>query len=211
MASTMTTEFVKASNLTVDHLFCIIEHKGLFARLGEELSRAAHELIHDPRGFLGGLVSTADTRDQKRRRLIYLGLAGGLLLHTAMLVVMVIAGWHRIMEAPKDARPPGLRVESWLPPKQPDAKIESGTETAPKGEAHVSGGGGQQNEAPATVGAKPQSLPQLPMVRPNLTPPENPATLAMTANIQGPEEPPLPRETVLGDPNGKPGEPSFPC
>jgi hypothetical protein len=101
MASMMSTEFVKASNLDVDKLFGLIEHKGLFARLGEELSRAANELIHDPRGFLGGMVATADTRDQKRRRLIYIGLGFGLLAHAGLLVVMVIAGWHRIMEAPQ--------------------------------------------------------------------------------------------------------------
>ena len=204
MASMMSTEFVKASNLDVDKLFGLIEHKGLFARLGDELSRAANELIHDPRGFLGGMVSPADTRDQKRRRLIYIGLGSGLLAHAALLVVVVIAGWHRIMEAPKVVDPkPDWKVTLLDPTR---SKSESGKTSAPKGEEHVSGGGGQQNPEPASAGTPQQSLPMDPIIRANPSALESPTTLPVTPNVEGPEGPPPPKDAAPGVQNGKPGD-----
>jgi TonB family protein len=206
MASAM-TEFVKVSSLSAGQPFSLIEHKGLLARLGEELARATNELIHDPRGFIDGLFSPADSRDQKRRRLIYIGLGGALVAHAALLIVMVIAGWHRILEAPKEA---GSRPEyqvDWLEkPTQP--KPQSGKTTGPKGEAeHVLGGGGQRDNTPSSVGVPPRALPQLPpIIRANPSLLHNEPTLAVTPNIQGiDDKAPPPPGSVLGDPNGKPG------
>ena len=202
----MTTEFVKRSSLDAGQPFSLIEHKGLAARLGEELSRAAGELTHDPRGFIDGLFSPADTKDQKRRRLIYMGLGGGLLIHVALLIVMVVAGWHRIMEAPKVVdSDPGYRVI--FPPK-PEAKIPHGEKGAAlKGESqHVPGGGGQQDDTPATTGAPPRSFPMQAIVPLNPPPLENRPVLPVEPTIEGPASPAPPPNTALGDPNGKVGE-----
>jgi hypothetical protein len=207
MSSAMTTGFVKRGSLDSGELFSLIEHKGLVARLGEELSRAANELIHDPRGFIDGLFSPADTRDQKRRRLIYVGLGGGLVLHVALLIVMVVAGWHRIMEAPKtgDTRPE-LVLQEWVE-KPHEPKARQGETVAPKGDVeHVRGGGGQQDNTPATPGLLPRSLPTPSVVPINSPPLENPALNPVNPNIEGPAGPAPPPNATLGDPNGKAGE-----
>ena len=174
-------------------------------RLGEELSRAANDLFHDPRGFVRDLVSTADTRDQKRRRLVYVGLGCALVAHSVLLTVMIIAGWHRVLAPPKK-EDPELLFKAWVPPSNTETPVPNAPkEDTPKGDLrHGGGGGGQQDETPVPKGPLLPSLPTPPIVKLNAPPVENPA-FPVTPNIQGPEGPPPPPETS-GDPNGKPGD-----
>ncbi len=205
MDSVITSEFAKASERTAASPFCLIEQKGLLARLGEELSRAANDLFHDPTGFFRDLVSPADTKDRKRRRLVYVGLGCALVAHSVLLTLMIAAGWHRILEPPKKEGPE-LVVSIWVPlPKTETPVPDTPKDNAPKGDLqHGGGGGGQPDETPASKGGLLPMLPTPPIVKANAPLTENP-TLAITPNIQGPVGPPPPPATP-GDPNGNPGQ-----
>ncbi|MEK6299392.1 MAG: energy transducer TonB [Acidobacteriota bacterium] len=178
----------------------MIEPKGLAARLAEELMRAASEFASDPSGFLRSL-GPADAKDAKRRRLIYSGLAFALVAHVVFVAIAAIAGWHRIMEPPNEARPqitmlnPKLLVEPDTPSEKPLGKKDGG-----------GGGGGQENPLPASKGHLPQSIPQSAVV--DMRPSEIPEpTLAVAPTIQGLEGPPPPPGQI-GDQNGKTADPS---
>jgi hypothetical protein len=127
-------------------------------------------------------------------------------LHVALLIVMVVAGWHRIMEAPKvaDSEPPRIIM---LPREQ--AKTHPSKGAALRGETQLTlGGGGQQDNTPATAGLQPRSFPMQSIVPVNQPPLEKPATLPVEPNIEGPAGPAPPPNTALGDPSSKAGEPS---
>ena len=202
MASVITREFAKASERSATSPFCLIEQKGLLTRLGEELSRAANDLSHDPKGFFRDLLSTADTKDLKRRRLVYIGLGCALVAHAVFLTLMIIAGAHRILAPPTPD--PGYRVIR-LEPNTPLKPTESPrVKDATEGDAHRGGGGGDHSEAPASSGGLLPTLPTPAIVKPYAPATENPV-LPVTPNVQGPEAPPPPPDTIPGDPNGKPG------
>src|SRR4051794_11554126 len=100
MASVTTSDFVAAATKSDAPPFSLIEQKSLLARLAEELARTSHELARDPRGFLRDLFAD-DTKDAKRRRRIYFGLAGALVIHAVLLTVIIVIGW-RSLTAPQD-------------------------------------------------------------------------------------------------------------
>ena len=91
MASLATVETAKKSISLGALPFSLIEQKGLATRLGEELMRAAVELATDPIVFVRSLFF-ADDRDKNRRRMIYAGLAFGLIAQFVFLAVAAIAG-----------------------------------------------------------------------------------------------------------------------
>src|SRR5205085_9187468 len=95
MASVTTGDFVTTAAEPGAPPFSLIEPKGLASRLAEELARAAREFARDPRAFIGDLF-TDDTRDAKRRRRIYVGLAGALVVHAVLLTVIAVIGWRHL-------------------------------------------------------------------------------------------------------------------
>ena len=198
MASVVTREFAKASERTATSPFCIIEQKGLLARLAEELSRAASDLSHDPRGFLHDLVTPADTKDLKRRRLVYIGLGCALVAHAVLLTLMIIAGWHRVLQNPGD---PPLQIVTIIEPRAPSPPPEhQGSE--PKGRGDKGGGGGgQQDPLPAVkADVGPRMTPLPPIIPVNVPSSSSPDSLLINPTTQGIETPPLPG--VVGDPKG---------
>ena len=199
MSSVATIESAKTSRLVEAPSFSLIEPKGLAARLGEELMRAASEFASDPSGFLRSLLA-ADDKDAKRRRLIYAGLAVALFAHAAFLAIAVAAGWQRIMAPVKEDPPVITMLGPPLPVESP-----GGTSEKPPGKSDgTGGGGGQQNPLPASKGHLPPSIPQPPVV--DMRPPDiQEPTLAVAPTIRGPESPPPPPGQI-GDPNGKPSD-----
>ncbi len=196
MASTVTSEFVKAGNRAPDAPFSMIERKGLLARLAEELALAWHEIARDPRGFIRDLTAS-DTRDGKRRRLVYIGLATAVVTHAALFVLIITLGWPRIL-APNEGEPE-LKVDQWVKLNdQPEiAKAEE-----PRGDNGGGGGGGQQSELSASHGAAPQMLPTpspVDAAPPLLTAP----SLPVPSNIIGPESLPPPPDVPVGVPDAK--------
>src|SRR5689334_7166090 len=99
MASVTTSDFVKTATRNVAPPFSLIEQKSLLARLAEEITRAAREFTRDPRAFLRDLFAD-DTKDAKRRRRLYFGLAGALVVHAALLTLIAVIGL-RHLTAPK--------------------------------------------------------------------------------------------------------------
>jgi TonB family protein len=199
----MTSNFPGASDRVDVFSVCLLEQKGLVGRLGEEVSRAASDLLHDPRAFLRDLVSPANTKDSKRRRLIYGGLAAALVLHAVFLAVVVVAGWHRILEAPKSEERPEI---TWLKPRdQIQRQLGGDKDESRKGDPS-SAGGGQEDPNPATSGSPPPMAQVPPLVQPNPSNIPDP-TLPMQSTIPGPvNEPPPPPGETFGDPKGRPGE-----
>ena len=198
----MTSDFPGASDRVDVFSVCLIEQKGLVGRLGEEVSRAVSDLVHDPRSFLRDLVSPANTKDSKRRRLIYGGLAAALVFHAAFLAVVVVAGWHRILEAPKS----DVRSKiTWLePPDQIQRPHGVEKDESRKGE-QSSAGGGQEDPKPASEGPQPRTAPTPPLVQANPSNIPDPI-LPTAATIPGPENGPPPPPGTYGDPRGRPGE-----
>lgn len=197
MASVATIESVKTSRLVEAPPFSLIESRGLAARLGQELMRAASEFASDPFGFVGSLLA-ADDKDAKRRRLIYAGLAFALVAHVVFVAIAAIAGWHRIMAPPKKD-PPTITMLS--PPLPVESPVVASEKPPGKNDGGGGGGGGQQNPLPASKGHLPPSIPQPPVVDMRPSEIQDPA-LAVAPTIRGLESPPPPPGQI-GDPNGK--------
>jgi TonB family protein len=202
MASATTTEFIKTDSRAEDPPFSLIEQKGLLRRLSEEVARAVEEVRRDPAAFFRGIFS-ADSKDQKRRRLIYAGLAVAAVAHAAMLVIVVVAGWHRIMEPVPESV--SLRLKSMIQ-ATPDAKVASESdqpapETA-RGDNGGGGGGGDQTPRPPSMGVPPVMTPA-PAIPAFKSPTMENPLLPLTPTLEGPQsEAPAPTEPI-GDPAGK--------
>ncbi|HEY9231211.1 MAG TPA: hypothetical protein VIS78_03670, partial [Blastocatellia bacterium] len=142
MASATTSDFVTTATRREAPPFALIEPKSLPLRLAEELVRAVHEFARDPRAFLRDLLAD-DTRDAKRRRLIYFGLAGALVVHALLLTVIVVIGW-RSLSTSKENDYLVRRIDL---PSQP-----AEGETKPKAarDDNAPGGGGVKEAPPVT-------------------------------------------------------------
>ncbi len=198
MAAVTTDEFIKTT-VRADALpFSLIEQKGLMSRLGEELARAANEFSNDPSGFIRDIFLSG-TKDAKRRRRIYLGIACAIVAHIAFIAVIVIAGWHQSGERDLNSTP--LEVIEMLPsgatPPAPTAPKEQ-----PKGENGTGGGGGKNDPRPASGGVVPQMASLPPMVHPTSPKNANPP-LPVPPTIVGPETASLPPDTQYGLPDAK--------
>jgi periplasmic protein TonB len=195
MASATTSDFVATATKVAATPFSLIEQKSLPARLAEELGRAWHELARDPRGFVRGLFAD-DTRDAKRRRRLYFGLAGALVVHALLLTVIVVIGW-RSLAASKDQ--PEVIMLPGLAPVPP--RVEEPTANIPHGEKTGGGSGGLPHSAPATKGPLPPSSPRPQMVNPSA--PSKPLpSLPVQATVVGPDSPPPPVSVQPGIPTG---------
>jgi TonB family protein len=196
MASATTSDFVMTATKSDAPPFSLIEQKSLLTRLAEELARAWHEFRRDPRGFLRNLFAD-DTKDAKRRRRLYFGLAGALAIHAVLLTMIAVIGW-RSLAAPKG---PDERVETWVvspnigTPATPESKPAT-----PHGEKDAGGGhGGAPESPPPTRGVVPQSSSQPQIVKPLAPSPPMPS-LPIPATVPGMDSPPVTAQ--LGVPNG---------
>ena len=204
MASATTSEFIKTDSRAGDLPFALIEERGLLRRLAEEVSRAVAEARRDPAAFFRGIFS-ADTRDQKRRRLIYAGLATAALAHAALLVVILWAGWHRILEpVPESAN---LRLQSIIKPTPVEREAEQAQPDTARGDNGGGGGGGDQSPRPPSIGAAPVMTPA-PVIPASKSPTVENPLLPLTATTEGPMSDALPPDAPTGDPAGKGTEPS---
>ena len=205
MASVVTTEFVRSIRVD-DPPFTLIEQPSLLARLIQAIRSAAGDLAADPRGYFAVLLS-ADTRDQKRRKRIYLGLAGALVLHIAMLVFIAVIGWRTVFVKDLEPRPPEYTVvfpERSISIEAP--KVEHGVANKPempKGDSG-GGGGGQLSPLPPSKGVPPPMLPLPQIVSMNPSNIPDPS-LPLSPTVVGPVSPPPPPGPI-GDPTGKSGE-----
>jgi protein TonB len=202
MATATTSEFVKTSARAGAQPFSLIEQKGLAARLGEELGRAANELARDPRAFILDLF-VAETKDAKRRRRIYIGLACAVVTHIALAGLMVVAGWHRMLDIEPETDDKVIMLSPIA--VTPGGTPEPSKPEPARGTTGGGGGGGQQSKLPSSKGGAPQMMPLPPMVAMNAPSMPNPL-LPVPSTIAGPISEPPPPDAPLGDPKGKPGE-----
>jgi Gram-negative bacterial TonB protein C-terminal len=200
MASATTSDFVTTATRPEAPPFALIEPKSLPARLAEEIARAAGEFLRDPSGFLHNLF-TDDTRDAKRRRRIYFGLAGALVVHALLLTVIVVIGW-RSLTAPKENDVVVQRLDL------PSQLAEGNTKPKAANGDQVTGGGGVETAPPVTKGTPPPTSPAPQIVKPFAPPIEHPA-LPVTPTIKGPEAAP-PAVEMPGLPNGATDTPPSP-
>ncbi|MCI0487698.1 MAG: energy transducer TonB [Blastocatellia bacterium] len=205
MAAVTTSEFVKTGAPADAVPFTLIETKGLMARLGEEIARAASELSSDPRAFLLNLISSG-AKDAKRRRRIYTGLACALVVHVALIAAIAFASLHYVKV---NASPPP--EVTWV---QPDTLSANSPDTPRpeklKGEGGGGGGGGDNDPQPASGGALPQMRPTPQIVHPLAPPAKLPDALVVPPTLIGPESPPVPANVQLGVPGEKMDAPPSP-
>jgi hypothetical protein len=205
MASVVTTEFVGSIHVD-DPPFTLIEQQSLLSRLIQAIGSAASDFSSDPRSYLRNLL-WSDTKDQKRRKRIYLGLAGALVLHIALLVFIAVIGWRTVFVKNVEPPPPEYTVIFPDRPRSIDAPaIEHGVANkpeTPKGDAG-GGGGGQHTLLPPSKGLPPPMvpLPQIVSMNPSNIPEPS---LPVSPTVVGPISPPPPPGPI-GDPTGKSGE-----
>lgn len=195
MAMVTTSDVVMTAAKKNAPPFSLIEPKSLPSRLVEELARTWREFARDPRGFLRNL-STDDTKDAKRRRRLYFGLAGALLVHAALLTFIIVIGLRSLAaskEVPTVIMVPGL--EASVGPVAPAGDVAHSKNDS------ASSGGGAPESAPATRGAVPKALPTPPIVKP-FAPSVPMPSLPVTPTVVGPESPAPPPNATLGIPNG---------
>lgn len=197
MASVMTTDFVRSVSHAETPPFSLIEQRSLTSRLLQELEAAFGDLVRDPRAFFSTLV-TRDTRDEKRRQRIYLGLACAIAAHVALIVVIAVVGLRTAFVKNVEETPADRVV--FLPLSD---HANSTKHDIAKGEAG-GGGGGQRNPLPPSRGTPPRMLPQAQIIRLNPSSIPEP-TLPVLPTVVGPESAPPP-PAPIGDPTGKTGE-----
>lgn len=195
MASATTSDFVATATKVAAPPFSLIEQKSLLARLAEELARAWHELTRDPRGFIRDLFAD-DTKDAKRRRRLYFGLAGALVVHALLLSVIAVIGWRNLTASKETAQ------VIWLPgPIAASSKVEEPAANISHGEKDDGGSGGHPHSAPATKGPLPPSSTRPQIVNPSA--PSKPLpSLPVQATVVGPDSPPPAVNVQPGIPNG---------
>jgi TonB family protein len=163
-------------------------------RLAEELARAAAEIRRDPRGFFRDLFS-GDTKDAKRRRRIYAGLASALAAHVVLLVFIAYVGWHSAFV--KNIEPQYEVKMLDFPPKAPTDAPDPRKPEVPKGDRGGGGSGGDHNPLPATKGPPPQMSSQPQVVK--LSAPSAPRpSLPLPPTIVGPDSAAPPAGVALG-------------
>lgn len=200
MASVVTQEFVRTIPNDVPP-FSLIEQPSLLTRLLRALESAAAELISNPRGFLQNVFST-DTKDAKRRQLIYVGLACALVAHIALIILIAVLGWRTMFVKPpaeESAEYEIVRV-GVLGPIEKRAEESSSRPGNSQGGGQA--GGGQHDPLPASKGVPPPKslLPPMVSLKPsNIAEPSLPLSPTIPG-IQTAPPPPAP----LGDPAGKP-------
>jgi TonB family protein len=205
MASVTTGDFVTTAAPPGAPPFSLIEHKSLPARLIEELARAWREVARDPRGFFRDLFADDDTKDAKRRRRIYFGLAGALVIHAALLAFIVVIGW-RHLHASMDE---GYVVRRIDMPNAPAERPNDAKAEVPRGDNAHGGGGGVKEAQPVTKGTPPPTSPAPQIVKPFVAPKEN-AALPVVPTIKGPESAPPSVNQVPGLANAVPDAPPSP-
>jgi TonB family protein len=215
MATVTTSEFVKLREPVA--AFSMLEHKGILARLVEEVSLAVKDFTRDPRGFLSEIFSD-DVKDLQRRKRLRMGLALGLATQIVLFGVIAYFGWHRATviqkseESPEDIRWIS-RDEFKREPEKPSEAGGNGTSKAPdiakgnKDAGASSGGGGQENPLPPRQGVLPQSVPNPAIITPTAINVPTPA-LPVNPNIEGPLTPPPPPDAKIGLPDGAPNSDS---
>ncbi|HEU4388034.1 MAG TPA: energy transducer TonB [Blastocatellia bacterium] len=183
--------------------FSLLQEKGLGTRLWEELCRAATDFSSDPIGFVHGLFAS-NSKDAKRRRRLYLGLALAMIAHITLATVVVIASKNRITVEP--LRDGSGEVVTLLGPgsKPRDGDIPPAPKSGHSLSGNPTAGGGAGNPLPPSKGVPPRLVPLPPLVRISPATIDNPS-LAITPSIPGELSVPVPPDVVLGDPSGQPG------
>ena len=206
MASVVTTDFVGTIHAD-DPPFTLLEQQSLLSRLIQAIGSAASDFSSDPRTFIRNLLS-ADTKDRKRRKRIYFGLAGALVLHIALLASIAVIGWRAVfVKNVEPQQPLEITYLSPDPTRSIEApRVEHGVANkpeTPKGN-RGGGGGGQLTAQPPSKGVPPPMapLPQVVSMNPSNIPEP---TLPVSPTVLGPIGPPPP-PAPIGDPTGKPGE-----
>ncbi len=198
MASVVTTEFVRTIPADAPP-FSLIEQQSLLSRLIQALEAAIGELFGDPRGFIRDLLS-ADTKDEKRRQRIYLGLACAVVIHVALIVLIAMLRWPPAEQPQYTVIFPERSPLIDAPPIEDAASSKPET---PKG-SNGGGGGGQHTLAAPSKGEAPPMMP-LPQIV-NMNPSNIPEpSLSVSPTVVGPASPPPP-PAPIGDPTGKSGD-----
>lgn len=206
MASAMTGEFVKASKRE-DAPFSMIEQKGLFARLREEIALATGEIARDPRGFIRDLF-TDDSRNARRRRRIYIGLSCAVVGHIALFAAMFILDWPQMLTPTEEETK--LKVDHMIAVAKADDLPETPQPDVPRGDNGGGGGGGNKSELPASHGRLPEFSSAPPIMTPTTQVPPQIPSLPLPQTIQADPslQPKIDPSIPIGDPSALPGPPS---
>jgi len=177
-----------------DEFNFLLESEPLIGRLKRELRSALNELRINPRAFLKGLLR-GEGNTRQRKRLLQAGLAMGLIVYasvfmTALLFNLPISD-QQVTAAPPKAPPKKEPYGDFVIVMSPiPQKVERAKENAKSGAGHLGGslrqrqprrargGGGHEDELPASRGdmPAPTTLPQI--NPPDLKPPKpNPALI----------------------------------
>jgi TonB family protein len=219
MATATTSKFVKTT--TSAEPFAMMEYKGIFARLVEEVALAAKNFSQDPRAFVKDLFLD-ESKDLQRKKLVRNGLALALIFHVAAGIFLISVKWsrHGVGDLAKGGTPEEIH---WLPREpnkptpadQPEEKpaVKSDSKTPQEGlssgdKSAASSGGGQQDPTPANKGVPPQFSPIPSVIPPTAQNVPNPS-LPVNPSLKGDSEtpPPPPGETI-GSPTGTGTTPS---
>ncbi|MGH9842619.1 MAG: energy transducer TonB [Blastocatellia bacterium] len=158
----------------------LLKHESLAARLRRELRSAMEELRRNPRGYLTSLLR-GEGSPRRRKRLLQAGAATAVISYASIAILaMLISLWTAPASPLKvEAGPEDLeKINGYKfvfiaakPATEAAKKASSGSLGGSLTKAQrPSGGGGQQNGAPARNGAPPQAAP-IQLLKPNLDPP----------------------------------------
>ncbi|HEY6330153.1 MAG TPA: energy transducer TonB [Blastocatellia bacterium] len=178
----------------------------LLERLGRELAESLQEFRHDPRALIVATLKGDGPGGRRRKSILRLGFALGLVLYTAAFLVALISWtFTRTHPKPENNKLPVVLlnpITSTFPRLDPAAGDDGAT----------GGGGGGGKNAPTSpsIGDLPQFSLTPPVIAPNprpaLVPPEIP--VAETVMVDPRLQPNRDANAVTGLPDGVVGPPS---
>ncbi len=200
----------------------LLKDEPLTARLKRELSAAAIDFKHNPRGFLVGILC-GEGSDRRRRQLLQSGLAIAVIVYSFLFSSLLLIGYYSSLERAEVARKEDLTVVARLTDvPRVDTKVESAPKETPKGkggftggskpkieQAHGGGGGGRNQPTPPSKRVPPPMALTPQIVLPNPEPPKikNPI-LPVPMTVYG-DPKALPQlKGPIGDPQGVERPPS---
>jgi TonB family protein len=219
MATVTTSKFVKATDSAEP--FAMMEYKGIFARLVEEVSLAAKNFSQDPRAFIKELFLD-ESNDLRRKKLIRMGLSLALIFHVAAGIFLVTFKWRGSPLSKETSSESQLIVKQWITPDkpkveespEPDSSSRSNFSKTPQeglsngDKSAASSGGGQNDPTPANKGVPPQLAPIPSIIPPTAQNVPNPS-LPVNPSLKGDNEtPPPPPSETIGSPTGTGTTPS---
>jgi periplasmic protein TonB len=183
-----------------------LNNPSILMRLAHEIGEASHEIRSNPKEYFATAIKGDGIGGRRRKQLLMVGMATGLLVFATCFVAMLIA--YSISHSNAAAAAPEQEIVHFVNPD--DFKVQPVDAPKDNKKASGGGGGGRKSVTPPSKGQLPKFSLTPPIIAPRPEPQLKPPVLPVPETVQ--VDPRLqPKRDELaptGLPTGVPGPPS---